>query len=278
MFSDCSKDRRRIENRMIRENVHMMTPEKITVSSLYRYPVKGLSPQKLDIVRVEAGKTLSWDRAFAIENGPGRFDPENPKYLPKVNFLMLMRNERLAALQTDFEEETRTLTIYRDGKKITHGALDTKIGRQMIEQFLASYMRDDLKGRPRIVSSPGHSFSDVSARCLHLVNLASVAELEKVAGFSLDPLRFRANLYFEGAGAWEEKKWIGQKIRVGGATLKIFSETVRCEATNVNPKTALRDASIPPTLLRTFGDMCLGVYANVAEDGEIRPGDKFQVQ
>lgn len=176
-----------------------MNPANIRTASLYRYPVKGLSPQKLDHAVLEAEKTIAWDRAYAIENGPGRFDPENPKYLPKVNFLMLMRNERLAALETQFEENTQILSICRDGKKITSGALNTKLGRQMIEQFLASYMQGELKGRQRIVSSPGHSFSDVSAKCLHLVNLASIAEVEKAVGQPLDPLRFRANLYFEGA-------------------------------------------------------------------------------
>lgn len=255
----------------------MTNPANIRIASLYRYPVKGLSPQKLDHAVLNAGRTIAWDRAFAIENGPGRFEPDNPKYLPKVNFLMLMRNERLAALETDFDEEAQILTIYRDGKKITRGALGTKLGRQMIEQFLASYMQGELKGRPRIVSSPGHSFSDVSARCLHLVNLASVAELEKATGQSLNPLRFRANLYFEGAEPWVEKKWIGQIIRVGRARLKVFDETVRCEATNVNPETAERDAAIPPTLARIFSDMCFGVYAETIEDGEVRAGDALEI-
>jgi uncharacterized protein YcbX len=254
----------------------MMNPANIRIVSLYRYPVKGLSAQKLDHAVLEAEKTIAWDRAYAIENGPGRFDPDNPRYLPKVNFLMLMRNERLAALETHFDEDTQILSINRDGKKITRGALNTKLGRQMIEQFLASYMQGELKGRPRIVSSPDHSFSDVSAKCLHLVNLATIAELEKASGQSLNPLRFRANLYFEGTQAWSEKKWVGQTIRAGTAKLKVFDETVRCEATNVNPKTAQRDAAIPPTLARVFGDMCLGVYAKVIEGGEIRTGDKIE--
>ena len=42
---------------------------------------------------------MPFDRAYAIENGPGRFDPEHPAHLPKINFLMLMRNERLATLR-----------------------------------------------------------------------------------------------------------------------------------------------------------------------------------
>ncbi|WP_088348460.1 MULTISPECIES: MOSC domain-containing protein [Rhodomicrobium] len=250
----------------------------LEIVSIYRYPIKGLSPEKLDLAALVPGETIRSDRAFAIENGPGRFDPENPKYLPKVNFLMLMRNERLAALQTAFDDETQVLTVSRDGKQVARGALNTKLGRQLVEQFFAGYMQGELKGAPRIVSAPGHSFSDVAAKCLHLVNMASVRDLEGVTGMALDPLRFRANLYFEGADAWEEKKWIGRKIRTGSARLKIYAETARCEATNVNPQTAERDAAIPPTLLRTYGDTALGIYATVIGPGEIRPGDRMELE
>ena len=243
------------------------------IASLYRYPVKGLSPQKLDCAALTPGETVPWDRAYAIENGPGRFDPDQPKYLPKINFLMLMRNERLAGLETHFDDKTQLLTIFRDGRQVTQGALDSRLGRQIIEQFMASYMQGELKGRPRIVSAPGHSFSDVAAKCLHLVNLASVRHLAKTVGQMLDPLRFRANLYFDGADAWAEKKWIGRKLRAGSAVLTVFDETVRCEATNVNPATAERDTAIPPTLLRVYGDSCLGIYAKVVEAGEVSPGD-----
>ena len=54
------------------------------IVSLYRYPVKGLTPEKMDSVTLAPGETLPFDRAFAIENGPGRFDPANPRHLPKM--------------------------------------------------------------------------------------------------------------------------------------------------------------------------------------------------
>ena len=82
---------------------------------------------------------MPFDRVYAIENGPGRFDPDNPRPLPKVAFLMLMRNARLAALETEFDADEQTLTIRRDGRQVARGALGTRIGRQMIEQFFAAY-------------------------------------------------------------------------------------------------------------------------------------------
>jgi len=247
----------------------------ISVRHLYRYPVKGLSPEPLESVPLEPGETVPFDRAYAIENGPGRFDPNAPKHLPKINFLMLMRDERLAALETAFDAESQVLTIFRDGKQVARGNLSTRLGRQMIEQFIAGYMAGELKGAPRIVSASGHSFSDVPEKCLHLVNLETVRELGRALGAELDPLRFRANVYFDGLEPWAEGRWVDRQIHVGGALLEVFSLTPRCAATDVNPATAARDTSIPPDMLRTYGHNDLGFYAKVVEGGEIRVGDEI---
>ena len=247
----------------------------ITVRHLYRYPVKGLSPDPLASVRLEPGETFPFDRAWAIENGPGRFDSQAPRHLPKINFLMLMRDERLAALETRFEPDTQVLTIYRDGKQVARGDLSTKLGRQMIEQFIAGYMPGELKGAPRIVTAQGHSFSDVAEKCLHLVNLETVRELGHQLGRDLEPLRFRANVYFDGLEPWAEHRWLDRQIHVGRTLLEVFSLTPRCAATDVDPDTATRDTSIPPDMQRMYGHNDLGLYAKVVGGGEISVGDEI---
>jgi len=249
----------------------------ITVRRLYRYPVKGLSPEPLGEVQLAPGETIPFDRAYAIENGPGRFDPATPKHLPKINFLMLMRNEKLAALETAYDADSQVLTLYRDGKQVARGDLNTKLGRQMIEQFFAGYMAGELKGAPRVVSAQGHSFSDVADKCLHLVNLETVRSLGVELGQELDPLRFRANVYFDGLAPWAEAQWLDRQVRLGDAVLEVFARTDRCAATDVNPATAARDTSIPPDLMRMYGHNELGVYARVVEGGTVRLGDTLSV-
>src|SRR5262245_56963066 len=178
------------------------------ITSIYRYPVKGLTPEPLQSVELSPGQTLPFDRAYAIENGPGRFDPSAPRHLPKITFLMLMRDERLATLRAKFDDATQTLTILRDGKQVARGQLRTPLGRQLIEQFIAAYMKAELRGAPRVVFAEGHSFSDVAAKCVHIVNLASVKDIERTLGRPVDPLRFRANLYVEGVEPWSEFSWL----------------------------------------------------------------------
>ncbi len=252
----------------------MQTPEgePPRVSAIYRYPIKGLTPERLQAVELRPGETLPFDRAYAIENGPGRFDPQAPRHLPKITFLMLMRDERLASLRSSFDEETRTLTISRGGKPVVRGGLDTALGRQLIEQFMAAYMRVELRGAPKIVQAPGHSFSDVAAKCIHIVNLASVRELERTLGRRVDPLRFRANVHVEGLAPWAELGWVDREIGLGPARLKVFARTTRCAATNVDPETGARDTAIPAALLRTWGHQDFGIYATVTTGGAISVG------
>lgn len=242
------------------------------VAAIFRYPVKGLSAEPLSSTRLDPGETIAFDRAWAVENGPGRFDEANPRHLPKTCFLTLMRDERLATFRSEFDEATETLTILRSGKPVCKGALGTRPGRAIIEQFLAAYMEASLRGAPHVVRAAGHSFSDTIAKCLHVINLASVKALEREMGRPVDPLRFRPNVVLANFPAWIEHDWVGQRLEAGSARLEVFERTDRCAATNVDPATGRRDLDIPAVLARRFGHTDFGVYARVIAGGAIAVG------
>jgi uncharacterized protein len=239
------------------------------IQSIYRYPVKGLTPEKLESVRLEPGQTLPADRKYAIENGPSGFDPGSPGYFPKTQFLMLMRNERLATLEARYDDETHTLVIRREGRELVRGDLSTKEGRLAVEAFFRRFMPAELRGPPKVLQADGHSFSDVAAKVVSIINLASVAAIENVVGQPVHPLRFRANLYVDGWPAWHEFSLVGQELAIGTARLKVTKRIVRCAATNVDPDTGIRDLAIPATLMRTFDHADCGIYAQVIADGEV---------
>jgi len=244
-----------------------------SVTAIYRYPVKGLTAQPLERVALTVGETIPYDRAWAIENGPGRFDPEAPRHLPKIAFLMLMRDERLATLAAEFDEETTTLTLRRDGRQVARGNLSTRIGCQMIEQFLGAYMKESLRGPPKIVSAAGHSFSDVAAKCLHIINLSSVRDLERAAGRTINPLRFRPNVIIDGAAPWAEFDWLDKTLDIGGAQFEVIDRTQRCVATTVDPQTAARDMAVSAILERSRGHSDFGIYARVSKAGDVALAD-----
>lgn len=244
------------------------------IRSLYRYPIKGLSAESLGSTRLEAGQPIAADRLYAIENGPCGFDPAAPAYFPKIRFLMLMRNESLARLDTHFDDATHEFSVRQDGREVASGNLRTAEGCAAIEAFFASYCAAELRGPPKILHAPGHSFSDVARKVVSIINLASVAAVETAVGAPVDPLRFRANLYVSGAPAWSEFDLIGREIAIGPqARAKVVKRIERCAATNVEPGSGIRDMTIPKTLLQAFGHTDCGIYAEVVTGGEIKVGD-----
>src|SRR3954447_7506146 len=99
------------------------------VAALYRYPFKGLSPEPLERATLKAGEFFPGDRLYAIENGPSGYDPAAPAHQPKIGFLMLGRNARLAALTTRYDDATTVLTIEQDNRTLASGELATQAGR-----------------------------------------------------------------------------------------------------------------------------------------------------
>jgi len=247
------------------------------IAGLYRYPVKGLSPEPLPSVALQAGQTFPADRRYAIENGPSGFDPQAPAWLPKSHYLMLMRNERLAGLQAHYEDSTHQLTIRESGQLVARGDLETAEGCAAIEAFFTTNFAGELKGPPKVLSGGGHSFSDVARKVVSIINLGSLEAVENIVGLSVHPLRFRANLYVSGWPAWHEFELLGQTLAIGAARLKVVKRIARCAAINVDPETAVRDLEIPPALMRRLGHADCGVYAEVIAGGAIATGDDVTV-
>jgi uncharacterized protein YcbX len=223
-------------------------------------------------VAVEAGETLPFDRAWAIANGEIDFDPDRPKHLPKIDFLMLMRNERLASLQTRFDEATGLLTVASGASTLAEGHLDTDAGREKIETFFNTFAADDLRGPAKLVSAPGHAFSDSSKKVISLVNLETVRAFGDRIGADVHPLRFRGNIYVDDLPAWQEFDWLGKTIVAGGVTFEAVARIDRCAATNVNPVTAERDLTVPLSLLEAYDHADCGIYLKAVGDGEIAVG------
>lgn len=248
----------------------------LTLAQIYRYPVKGLTPEPLDRVSLSPGQGLPQDRRFALAHGSTDFDVSAPTWMPKTKFLMLMRNERLARLRTRFDERTSVLTVQRDGKTIATGNIGEQTGRTIIEEFFAAYMGSEALGAPKLLEAPGHMFSDVARKVASVIGLASIRDLERVARSPVDARRFRANFYFDGGTPWQEFDWIGREFRIAGVRLRGVKRIERCAATNVNPDSGERDLNIPLALQRGFQHINMGIYAEVLDPGDVAIGDEIR--
>lgn len=248
------------------------------LAALRRYPVKGLSAEPLDTVAIGPGRQIEGDRAFAIENGPSGFDPANPKKLPKIKFLCLMRNARLAGLGSRYDAASGRFEIRRGGAVALEADLASEEGRAEVERWFAAFMGEELRGPLKLIPAPGrHTFSDTSKGVVSIINRASVSAIEDFCGAAVDPLRFRGNLDIEGFAPWAELDWVGRTLTIGETPFRVVARTVRCAATEVDPTTAERDLPIPSILMKRLGHADCGVYAEALEAGRLEVGAPVQL-
>ena len=130
------------------------------------------------------------------------------------------------------------------------------------------------RSAPTLVRSRDGHFMDKPDNVISLINLATVRSLEEQWGIKIDPLRFRANLYIDGARPWEEFDWVGSDIRIGDGLFRVDRRNGRCGATNVNPETGRRDLDLPGSLRAAFGHKELGIYLIAREGGRLTVGDQ----
>ncbi len=244
------------------------------LAALYRHPVKGFTPERLDQVQLAAGACFPCDRLYAVEDGPSGFDPAAPAHIAKMKFTVLAKIPRVAKARTAYDEASGVLTARAEGAADFAGDLRGAAGRRGFETWLADLLGDEALGPLRVIEGPGaHRFMDSRSGYVSMVNLASVRDLAARLGRPVDPLRFRANLYVEGWPAWVENDWTGRTMRVGKARAQVLKPIVRCAATHVDPATAERDIEVVKALFDHYGHMHCGVYLNVDAGGPVREGD-----
>lgn len=253
-----------------------------TITNLFRYPVKGLSGESLDAVDLNLGYGMPLDRKFALALPTTEFDPANPKPVPKFKFVVLMKHERLAKLSTKYDETTDLFEITdQSGVTLLETSLSDPAGIEALGAFFGEFMKDVITGVPRLVQAEGHQFTDVSVHsksmmhAVSLINLASVRALEEATGETIDPNRFRANIYYDNGQPWSEFDLIGKTIMVGSTAMEVVRRTRRCPATQVNPATAERDLDVPALIKAHYEHTDLGVYAEIRQAGHVAVGDKI---
>jgi uncharacterized protein YcbX len=246
------------------------------IAALYRHPVKGFTPERLDAATLEARAAFPCDRLYAVENGPSGFDGERPAFLPKTKFTVLASIPALARARTRYDEATGVIRVEAEGQPALAADLTGEPGRAAFAAWLERFIDvQDRRGSLRVLQARGaHRFMDDQAGAVSLLNLASVRDLETRLGRPVDPLRFRANIHVEGWAPWAELGLDpGAEIRLGEARAAVVKPIVRCAATHVDPATGERDIDLVPALHQHYGRLVCGVYLQVAWGGTIRAGD-----
>lgn len=261
------------------------------VSSLWRYPVKGFTPEPVSEALLFPGDFFPFDRLYALEVGHSGFDAENPKTISKMKFAVLARFAAVARLRTRYDEFAEVFEVTDEDGKAWRFDMASEAGRHSlarhVETVLARHEDYDPVAFPlKVLSAPDpavvHShfrFTDSAKGFVSFLNLNSLRDLGQRIGRDLDPLRLRANIWIEDQAAFEDHDWVGKRIRLGeeGPEFEVLKTIVRCVATHVNPQTAERDIDLCTALWETYGHKECGIYARIVKGGAVRAGDVLRV-
>jgi len=247
------------------------------IQSLWRYPVKGFTPERLDAATLHAGAYFPCDRIYAVEDGPSGFDPAEPRFISKQKFTVLAKIAEVARVRTAYDETSGRFDVTADDRPPFSADLTQTAGREAFAAWLADFLGELASGPLQVVQAPGHRFTDHPLGYVSIINLASVRDLEAQIGRPVDPLRFRANLYVEGWPAWIESDAAGAAVTLGGVLATGYKPIVRCVATHVDPATGERDMDLVRAIFDYRGDANCGLYVSIAVGGELRPGDPAEI-
>jgi uncharacterized protein YcbX len=258
------------------------------VVALYRYPVKGFTPEECRTLTILDEGRVAGDRVLAFRFANSTVP--DAAWGRKHDCVVLMNTPGLARLEIRFDHHARRLRVGLDGGVLADEVLDEG-GRQRLatalERYVVGLPENPLSGHaqrlPLRLVGDGVTprFQDNVDGHTTLHGRGSLAALCAAAGDpGMSEVRFRSNIAVGGLGAWEELDWMGRTLRVGEVEFEVVKRKVRCLATHANPVTGERDLPVMTTLMRAFSQQeptfAVGLTTRGA-GGVVRIGDDVRL-
>ena len=254
------------------------------VVALYRYPIKGFTPEACDTLTVLDEGRIAGDRVFGVRFADT--EAADDAWSRKSGMVALINTPGLARLKVKFDEKSFRLHISLGTSVLVDELLNPE-GRRRIGAMLAGYvleldvnpLTDHPERLPLRVIGDGHAprYHDEPAGRITLHGRGSLQAVQAAAGNEVSELRFRSNVAVDGLTAWKEQSWVGRKVRIGAVEFDVVKPKTRCLATHANPRTGERDLAILTTLTQKLGQetptFAVAMLPSRA-GGQIRVGDQ----
>lgn len=247
------------------------------VSALWRYPIKSHGREAIESIMLEVGKTIPWDRHWAVTHTQSKFNPANPAWAGCRNFMIGSMNPGLAGLWATLDEGTQTVTLRHDNLGEVVIRPDDATDATCFADWVAPLCRSEDLQPTGIVTAPGRGMTDTDYPTLSIMNIASHQSVADRLGHPLEQERWRGNIWLDGLEAWEEFDWIGKDVTIGDAVINIRDRIERCNHTKANPRTGQRDVDTLTTLETGWGHTDFGIYGVVTKAGRVNINDKAKV-
>jgi uncharacterized protein len=230
------------------------------VAELWRYPVKSLQGEPLELAAVTTAG-VEGDRRFAlfdIDTGFG---------------LTARRVPELLFASARFSDDGGVDITLPDGSVTRDDdALSAWLGRRVTLRSADSGVAPHYESPLDFEDEPGSDWTpwDGASGAYHDSAKARVSLVSMATIGAWDPRRFRANVYLDGEG---EDALVGSKVTLGGAALDVSKRLARCVmTTRAQAGGVERDLDVLRTINRER-DGCLAVGALVRQPGTVRVGD-----
>lgn len=237
-----------------------------SLDQIWRYPIKGIGAERLRAIDIAPNLPIPLDRAWAVlEDGGDATDG----WRSCRNFLRGAKGPSLMAITCRVDGDLIHLSHpHRPDISIAPGT-----DAETLFDWLAPIYPAERPKAVTIVSSPPEGMADVSFASVSILNLSSLRALGQRLDQTLDPRRFRGNLWIEGLAPWEEFDLVGKTLHIGDTRLEVTERITRCRATEANPETGKRDLNTLRALEDGWGHQDFGVNAIVRQGGQIKAGD-----
>ena len=230
-----------------------------TVVSLHHYPVKSMTGEPLDQVKV-GWHGLAGDRRFAFVRSGNR---TGLPWLSAREFPGLIRYR--AYFMDSANPDVSTLMIRTPDD----------------QEFLA----ESLEIRAHIEAAYGEEVFPLSlwrgtydSMPVSLISQQSISAISESIGQPLEISRFRPNILINALSTkpFPEDRWVGELIILGeqpdAVRIRICRRDPRCMIVNLDPKTARQNSEVLREIVQQRRNL-LGVYGNPERTGNIKVGD-----
>ncbi|PYX31970.1 MAG: MOSC domain-containing protein [Acidobacteria bacterium] len=229
------------------------------VEAIFRYPVKSMAGEQLDIAHLgwhglEGDRRLAF-RRIGIDDRSG-FPWLTAGTLPA---LVLFTPHRREGAQKDLVTHIRT----PDGEDLP------VFGEELAAEVGRRY------GAPVQMMQLNHGIFDEAS--ISVIASDTVVEIARLAGRSPDVRRFRPNIVVRSlrSAPFQEDKWVGGVLSFGegddSPAITVTMRDVRCSMVNLDPDSA----SPAPEMLKAVvstNQNTAGIYGAVTRTGQLRVG------
>jgi MOSC domain-containing protein len=196
------------------------------VEEICSFPVKGARGQRPQSLRIDPALGVVGDRRFAIK----RSFRQGDGWAPKIHFRVCMNTPEMAAQTPEYVDGAPSAAWLRE--------VGAAIGEKEVETV-------DTKNAFNMVDTDPFECGPT----ISFLNLASVRALAAETGWTIDPDRFRMNVWYDDGEPFSELGWADsfpgeREFLVGDLRLRVQDACERCQAIEANPATGERDLPV----------------------------------